>query len=289
VIPAIALNDGTVIPQVGFGTLNVQPDRRPTPSNIAKTAEIVAQALEVGYRHLDTAQMYGTEQGVGEAIVVSGIPREELYVTSKLGNGNHLPDDVRRSFDETLANLRLDYLDLFLIHWPLPTLYNGDYVSTWKAMTALVADGRLRSAGVSSFQPEHLDRIVSETGVLPVVNQIEVHPYFRNDAARAASRRHNIAVEAFAPVGHGQGLLDDEMLRGLAARHGRTTAQTVLRWHVQHGHIVFPKSMRRERMQENLAVFDFELSASDVAVIDALDEGESGRIGPNPDTYDWIP
>ena len=178
-----------MIPQLGFGTLNVQPDRRPTPSNIAKTAEVVGQALEVGYRHIDTAQMYGTEQGVGEAIAASGIPREELYVTSKLGNGNHRPDDVRRSFGETLDNLHLDYLDLFLIHWPLPTRYDGDYVSTWRAMTELVADGRLRSAGVSSFQPDHLDRIISETGIAPVVNQIEVHRRPSRDSHSAPAHR----------------------------------------------------------------------------------------------------
>ena len=204
-IPRITLNDGTTIPQLGFGTLNVQPDRRPTPANIDMTAAIVGMALELGYRHLDTAQSYGTEQGVGKAIAESGIPREELYVTSKLSNGNHRPDDVRRSFDETLEKLGLDQLDLFLMHWPVPTLYDGDYVSTWKAMTELVEGGRLRTAGVSNFQPAHLDRIVAATGVVPAVNQIEVHPYFTNDAARAASIRHGAAVEAHSPPGHGQG------------------------------------------------------------------------------------
>jgi 2,5-diketo-D-gluconate reductase A len=255
---------------------------------MAETAEIVGIALDVGYRHIDTAQQYGNESGVGEAIAASALPREELRVTSKLGNRNHRPDDVHRSFEETLDKLGLDYLDLFLIHWPLPTLYNGDYVSTWKAMTELVADGRLRSAGVSNFQPEHLDRIISETSVVPVVNQIEIHPYFRNEAACAASRRHGIAVEAWSPLAQGQ-LFGDETVGRIATDHGKTVAQIVLRWHVQHGHIVIPKSMHRPRMEENLAVFDFELADDSVRAIDALDKNDGGRIGPNPDTFDWMP
>jgi 2,5-diketo-D-gluconate reductase A len=287
-IPRITLNNGVTIPQIGFGTLNVPPDRNPSPENTAKTAAFVGLALELGYRHIDTAQMYGNERGVGQGIAASGIPREQLYVTSKLGNGNHRPDDVRRSFDETLQKLDLDYLDLFLVHWPLPTLYEGDYVSTWKAMTDLLADGRVRSVGVSNFQPAHLEKIITETGVRPVVNQIEVHPGFNNDAARAASVRHGIAVEAWSPLGQGK-VLDDAVLGGLAARKGKTTAQVILRWHIQHGHIVFPKSMHRERMQENLDLFDFDLSPAEVASIDALDKGEAGRIGPNPDSFDWVP
>jgi 2,5-diketo-D-gluconate reductase A len=287
-IPRIALNDGTTIPQLGFGTLGVPSDRTPSRSNTAQTAEIVGLALAVGYRHIDTAQMYGNEQGVGEAIAASGIPREELYVTSKLGNGNHRPDDVRRSFDETLEKLGLEYLDLFLMHWPLPTLYDGDYVSTWKAMTELVAEGRLRTAGVSNFQPAHLDRIIAETGVVPAVNQIEVHPYFANSAARAASTRHGIAVEAWSPLGQGK-LLDDQVIGRIAAAREKSNAQVILRWHIQHGHIAIPKSMHRERMEENFKVFDFALSAEEVAAIDTLDKGEGGRIGPNPDTFDWIP
>jgi len=183
-----------------------------------------------------------------------------------------------------LEKLRLDYLDLFLIHWPLPTLYDGDFVSTWKAMAALVQDGRLRTAGVSNFQPDHLERIVSETGVTPAVNQIEVHPYFTNVAARAASAQRGIAVEAWSPIGQGV-VLDDREIGRLAAEHQKSPAQIALRWHVQHGHIIFPKSMRRERMQENLAIFDFELSAAEMATLDGLDRGERGRTGPNPDTF----
>lgn len=289
-MPTITLNNGTAIPQLGFGTLDVPPDRAPTPENTARTAEIVGLALELGVRHIDTAQMYGNERGVGEAIAASGIPREELWVTSKLGNANHRPDDVRRSFDETLARLRLDYLDLFLVHWPLPTLYDGDYVSTWKAMTELLADGRLRSAGVSSFQPDHLDRIIDKTGVVPAVNQIEVHPYFHNDVARTASRRHGIAIEAFSPLGHGKtNVLADPVVRRIADGHARSAAQVILRWHVQHGHIVFPKSMHRERIEENLAILDFQLTRDEMAAIDALDRGEAGRVGPHPDRFDWIP
>ena len=175
-IASITLNDGTTIPQLGFGTLNVPPDRTPSPENTATTAEVVGLALQAGYRLIDTAQMYGNERGVGQGIAASGLPRQELYVTSKLGNGNHRPADVRRSFDQTLDKLGLDYLDLFLMHWPLPTRYDGDYTSTWEAMTELLAGGRLRSAGVSNFQPAHLDRIVDQTGAVPAVNQIEVHP-----------------------------------------------------------------------------------------------------------------
>lgn len=286
-IPFITLNNGTTIPQIGFGTLHVQPDRTASPSNIATTAEIVGLALDVGYRHIDTAQSYGSERGVGAALAASGIPREEMYVTSKLGNGNHRPDDVRRSFDQTLVNLGLDYLDLFLIHWPLPTLYDGDYVSTWKAIVALIVEGQLRTAGVSNFQPAHLDRIIAETGVVPAVNQIGVHPYFANGSARAATTRHGSAVEAHSPLGHGR-LLDEPVIGRIAASREKSNAQVILRWHIQHGHIVIPKSAHRERMVENLNVFDFELSAEEVAEIDALDKGEAGRMGPNPDTYDTI-
>ena len=282
--PRITLNDGTTIPQIGFGTLNVPPDRQPSRENTEKTAQIVGLALELGYRHIDTAQSYGNERGVGEAIAASGIARDELYITSKLGNGNHRPDDVRRSFDETMEKLGLDQLDLFLIHWPLPTLYDGDFVSTWKAMVQLVADGRLRTAGVSNFQPDHLARIVAETGVVPAVNQIEVHPYFTNVAAREASHRHGVAVEAWSPIGQGV-LLNDPAIGRIAAAHKKTVAQVTLRWHIQHGHVIFPKSMHRERMQENLEIFDFSLSAEEMASLDGLDRGERGRTGPNPDTF----
>jgi len=287
-VPSIALNDGTRIPQLGYGTLAVQPDRETNEYNARVTAEVVGQALAAGYRHIDTAQAYGTELGVGRAIAASGIPREQIYVTSKLANANHAPDDLRRSFETTMENLGLEQLDLFLIHWPLPTLYGGDYVATWRAVTELVADGRLRSAGVSNFQPAHLDRIVEETGIVPAVNQFEIHPYFTNDAPREACRRLGIAVEAHSPLGHNGAPLGDEALARIAAGHGKTVAQVILRWHMQHGIIAIPKSGRRERMAENVDVFDFELSGEEIGVIDALDRDAGGRVGPDPDTYEGV-
>jgi 2,5-diketo-D-gluconate reductase A len=252
------------------------------------TSKTIGLALQAGYRHIDTAQAYGTEAGVGHAIATCGIPREQLYITSKLANANHGPDDVRRSFDETLENLGLEQLDLFLIHWPLPTLYGGDYVSTWKAVTEFVAEGRLRSAGVSNFQPAHLDRIIAETGEVPAVNQFELHPYFANTAAVAATTQHGIAVEAHSPLGHNGEPLSDETIGRIAAGHCKSTAQVILRWHMHHGHIAIPKSAHPRRMQDNISVFDFALSAEDIAAIDALDKGAGGRVGPNPDTYEGV-
>jgi 2,5-diketo-D-gluconate reductase A len=278
-VPTIVLNNQTTIPQLGFGVFQVPPP---------ETAEVTAQALEVGYRHIDTAEMYQNEEGVGRAIKASGIPRDELYVTSKLNNGFHEPDDARRAFDETLAKLGLDRVDLFLIHWPLPTRYGGDFVSTWRTLAEFVADGRATSIGVSNFQPDHLRRIVDETGVVPAVNQIEVHPYFGNEAARAASHEHGIAVEAWSPIAQGA-VLDDEVIGKIAAAHGKTPSQVTLRWHVERGDIVFPKSTHVERMRENFEIFDFSLTPEEVSAITALDRGEQGRRGPNPDTMDWIP
>jgi len=288
VTPVINLNDGTTIPQLGFGTLNVPENRSGSEQATEITAEAVRQAIAAGYRHVDTAQMYGNEAGVGRGVATAGVPRSDIHITSKLSNANHRPQDVRRSFDETLRKLGTDQLDLFLMHWPLPMLYDGDYPSTWQAITGLKADGRLRSAGVSNFQPDHLDRIIRETGTRPAVNQIEVHPYFRNDAARHASQQHGIAVEAWSPLGQGT-VLKDEVIERIAAGHGKTTAQVILRWHVQRGDIIFPKSARPERMTENIRIFDFALADEDMAAIDALDRGEDGRIGPNPDQFDWVP
>ena len=278
-VPTIALNDGTSIPQLGFGVFKVEP---------AETARVVLDALEVGYRHLDTAQMYGNERGVGDGLAKAGLPREDVYVTTKLNNGKHRPADVRASFDESLEKLGLDHVDLFLIHWPLPTRYDGDYVSTWEAMIELRDSGRATSVGVSNFQPDHLDRIIAETGVVPAVNQIEVHPFFTNEAARAADQRHGIATEAWSPIARG-GVVGDPTVEKLAADLGRTPAQVTLRWHLQRGDIVFPKSTRLERMRENFALFDFELDDTQLQAISDLDQGEAGRTGPNPDTMDWIP
>jgi 2,5-diketo-D-gluconate reductase A len=278
-IPRIELHDGTSIPQLGLGVFQVPPD---------ETARVVADALEAGYRHLDTAQMYGNEAGVGQAIAAAGLPRDELYVTTKLNNGFHRPDDARRAFDDSLARLGLDRVDLFLIHWPLPTLYDGDFVSTWRTLAELTADGRATSIGVSNFQPDHLDRIVDETGVVPVVNQVECHPFFRNDRVRSANQRHGVVTEAWAPIAKGA-VADDEAIVLIAKGVGRTPAQVVLRWHLQHGHVVFPKTTRPERMRENADLFDFELTDDQLAVIDGLDRGEEGRTGAHPDRFAWIP
>src|ERR1700753_1270461 len=287
-IPQITLNPGAALPQLGYGTLALQPDRESNDTNAKITEPIVTDALEAGYRHLDTAQAYGTELGVGRAIAASGIPREEIFITSKLANANHAPDDVKRSFEQTLTDLGVDQLDLFLIHWPLPTLYAGDYVSTWKTIAGFVDDGRLRSAGVSNFQPEHLDRIVAETGIVPAVNQFEIHPYFNNDAVRQACARHGIAVEAHSPLGHNRAPLSDPTIASIAAAHHKTVAQVILRWHIQHGIIAIPKSAKPDRMAEMHDIFDFELTTEEVAAIDALDQGEHGRGGPNPDTYEGV-
>ena len=278
-VPTITLHDQTTIPQLGFGVFQVPPDQ---------TAKTVLNALEVGYRHIDTAQMYANEAGVGEAIATSGIPRDDLYITTKLNNGFHRPDDARRSLDESLARLGVDQVDLFLIHWPLPTRYDGDYVTTWRTMAEFVEDGRARSVGVSNFEPAHLERIISETGVVPVLNQVEVHPFFGNEEVRAACARHDIAVEAWAPIARGK-VNDDDTITGIADRLGRTPAQVALRWHIQRGDIVFPKTVTPERMRENFDIFDFELSDDDMSTITALDRGEEGRGGPHPDTFDVIP
>lgn len=277
-IPSTKLNDGTTIPQLGFGTFMVPAE---------ETAATVGTALEVGYRHIDTAQGYHNEAEVGEAVANSSLARDEVYLTSKLHNRNHERDDVMRSFDETLEKLRVDTLDLFLIHWPLPTQYDGDFVSTWKAILELVEDGRLTSAGVSNFQPDHLERIIGETGVAPVVNQVEAHPYFRNDDARRASHEQAIAVEAWGPLGKGE-ILDNATIVDLASDLERAPSQVILRWHIQRGDIVFPKTMHRERMEENLAVFDFTLTEAQMSQIDELDRGPEGRMGPDPDTFDRV-
>ena len=278
-VPTIELNDGNRIPQLGFGVFQIPP---------ADTAEAVSVALDVGYRHIDTAEMYGNEQGVGDAIRAAGIGRDDVFVTSKLNNGFHEPDAARRAFDRTLEELGFDYVDLFLIHWPLPTLYGGDYVSTWRTMEEFKRDGRARSIGVSNFQVAHLERLAAECDVVPAVNQIELHPYFQNREVAAYGAEHGIATEAWAPLAQG-GVIDDADLAEIAARVGRTTAQVVLRWHIQRGWIVFPKSTTPSRIKENFELFDFELDADSVAAIDALDRGESGRNGPNPDAFDYVP
>ena len=277
-IPDVVLNDGRTIPQLGFGVFLIEP---------RDAVEAVSAALEVGYRHIDTAQGYGNEQEVGEAIRASGLYRGEVFVTSKLNNGLHRRDDARRAFDATLAALGFDYLDLFLIHWPLPTRYGGDFVSTWKTLEEFRRDGRARSIGVSNFQVAHLQRLAAETDTVPSVNQIEVHPWLPNDRVRAYGREHGIVTEAWSPLARG-GILPDPTVGAIAAGCSRTPSQVVLRWHIQRGDVVFPKTTSPARMRENLNVFDFELEPSDVAAIDALDRGEAGRIGPHPDTFDKV-
>ncbi|WP_419752475.1 aldo/keto reductase [Geodermatophilus sp. CPCC 206100] len=274
-VPTIRLNNGVEIPQLGFGVFQIPPDQ---------TAEATRTALEVGYRHIDTAQMYGNEKGVGAGIRDSGIPREEVFVTSKLNNNRQSRDDVLRSFDETLAQLGFDQLDLFLVHWPLASV--SDYVARWKAMEEIYASGRVRAIGVSNFQPHHLRNLFAGTEVRPAVNQIEAHPYLGNDEARTFNAQHEIATEAWAPIAKGR-VTGDPVITQIAERVGKTPAQVTLRWHVQRGDVVFPKSVTRSRVEENFDLFDFELDEAAMAAITGLDRGE--RTGPDPDTFAYIP
>jgi 2,5-diketo-D-gluconate reductase A len=278
-IPTIELNDGRAIPQLGFGVFQIPPP---------ETAQATGRALEVGYRHIDTAEMYKNERGVGEAMRASGLERSEVWITSKLNNGFHRPDDARAAIDRTLRELGTDHVDLFLIHWPLPTLYDGDYVSTWKTMEEFKADGRARSIGVSNFQVAHLERLAAESDVVPAVNQIELHPYLLNDAVRSYGDAHGIHTEAWSPIARGA-VLDDPVIVAIAAKHGKSTAQVTLRWHVQRGSIVFPKSTTPSRIQENFELFDFALDDDEIDQISSLDKGEDGRTGPNPDVFAYIP
>jgi 2,5-diketo-D-gluconate reductase A len=276
--PVITLNDGATIPQLGFGTYKIDP---------GQTADAVRTALEVGYRHIDTAQMYRNERGVGQAIRDTGIDRTDVFVTSKLNNGFHKPDDARRAFGDTLAALGFDYVDLFLIHWPVPTRYNGDFVSTWQTLEEFKNDGRARSIGLSNFQVPHLQRLARETDTTPAVNQVEVHPYFGNREVRNYGQDHGIVTEAWSPIARGK-VLDDPVVTRIAGAVGRTPAQVALRWHIQRGDVVFPKSVTPQRIAENFALFDFELNDDDIDAIAALDKGEEGRTGPNPDRFNNI-
>ncbi|MFF0742944.1 aldo/keto reductase [Streptomyces sp. NPDC004111] len=270
-VPDITLNNGVTIPQLGFGTYQIPPK---------DTRDTTLDAFEAGYRHIDTAQMYGNEKGVGQAVRDSGLDRSEVFVTSKLNNGAHGHDNALRAFDRSLEEMELDHLDLFLIHWPLPD--RGDFVETWQALEEIYRSGRAKSIGVSNFQPHHLRRLMEDSVVVPAVNQIEVHPYLTQDTVRAFGAEHDIATEAWSPIARGK-VLDDPALVRIAERVGRSTAQVTLRWHLQRGDIVFPKSVTPERIRDNIDLFGFELTESDMGDITALDRGE--RTGPDPDRF----
>lgn len=277
----VELNNHTFMPQVGFGTYKVNPEQ---------ASDAVYTAISYGYRHIDTAQLYFNEaevgQGIGKAIADGLVSREQLYVTTKLNNNNHAPADVERSFDESLAKLGCDYVDLFLVHWPMPNRADLDMVATWKAMTKLLEDGRLRSIGVSNFLPEHIERISQATGVMPVNNQIELHPQFMNRASADYCRQHGIAVTAWSPLARGR-VFDTPQVTTVAQQLGVTPAQAVLRWHIQLGNVVIPKSVTPARIAANLDIDGFELSSQQMELISSLDQGEAGRSGKHPD-YDWL-
>lgn len=267
--PSITLNDGRAIPQLGLGVWQASNEQ---------AATAVRTALQAGYRHVDTAAIYDNETGVGEGIASSGVKREEIFVTTKLWNDAQGGDSALKAFDQSLKRLKLDYVDLYLIHWPAPR--KDRYVESWKTLVKLQKDGRAKSIGVSNFTPEHLDRIIAETGVTPVLNQIELHPRFQQTALRDAHAKRGIATESWSPLGQGK-LLTDPVIGAIAAKHKRTPAQVIIRWHLDSGLIVIPKSVTPSRIQENADVFGFRLDADDMAKIAGLDAA-NGRIGPDP-------
>ncbi|WP_405775165.1 aldo/keto reductase [Streptomyces sp. NBC_00859] len=270
-VPFITLNNGARMPQLGFGVWQVADD---------EATKAVGSALEAGYRSIDTAAIYGNEEGTGKALAASGIAREELFVTTKLWNSEQGHDSTLRAFDTSLAKLGLDYVDLYLIHWPVPS--KDAYVDTYKAFEKIHADGRAKAIGVSNFLPEHLERLLGETSVVPALNQIELHPQLQQAESRAFHADHGIHTEAWSPLGQGKGLLEVPTIVAIARKHGRTAAQVVLRWHLQTGNVVIPKSVTPSRIKENIDVFGFELDADDLAAITALDEGK--RLGSDPAT-----
>ncbi|HEY2195608.1 MAG TPA: aldo/keto reductase [Actinomycetospora sp.] len=272
-VPDVRLNSGASIPQLGFGVFQIDPQ---------DTAKTVQTAFEVGYRHIDTAQMYGNEAEVGEAIANSGLPRDEVFVTTKCNNSNHGYDDSQRALDESLAKLGLEYVDLYLIHWPLPG--KDLYVETWKGFEQAAKDGKARSIGVSNFKTHHLDRLARETGTTPAVNQIELHPHLQQPEMREYHRQHGIATEAWSPIGQGKGVIDEDRIVAIAKGHDKTPAQVTLRWHIQLGNIIFPKSVTDHRIRENFDIFDFELTDEEMSAIGGLDQGK--RLGPDPDQFD---
>ncbi|MFG2193610.1 aldo/keto reductase [Streptomyces sp. NPDC048639] len=276
-VPQIPLNNGVHMPRIGFGVWQVPDD---------EAERAVGIALEAGYRSIDTAAAYENEEGTGRGIAASGLPREELFVTTKLWNSaseTWTRDSVLREFDASLARLGLDYLDLYLVHWPRPM--REDYLNILRAFDEINKSGRARAVGVSNFQPEHLRRVIDETGVVPAVNQIELHPYLQQAEVRAFHAEHDIATEAWSPLGQGKGLLEDPVIAALARKYDRTPAQIVLRWHLQIGNVAIPKSVTPARIRENIDVVGFELDADDIEAIAGLDTGK--RLGPDPDTFDW--
>ncbi|AWW36811.1 MULTISPECIES: aldo/keto reductase [Streptomyces] len=272
-VPPIILNNGVEMPQLGFGVWQVPDD---------EAEHAVATALEAGYRSIDTAAIYGNEEGTGKAVRASGLPREEVFVTTKLWNGDQGYDATLRAFDVSLGKLGLDYVDLYLIHWPMPS--KGKFVDTYKAFESLLADGRVRAIGVSNFLPEHLERLIDETSVIPAVNQIELHPHLQQHAVREFHAEQGIATEAWSPLGSGRGLLEVPAIVAIAQKHNRTPAQVVLRWHLQLGNVVIPKSVTPSRIKENIDVFDFTLDTEDLAAISALNEDR--RLGPDPAAFE---
>jgi 2,5-diketo-D-gluconate reductase A len=271
-VPNIRLNNGVEIPQFGLGVFQIEPDR---------TAEAVRMAFDAGYRHIDTAQGYGNEEGVGQAVRESGLAREDVFVTTKLNNSRHGYDEAIAALDESLQKLGLEYVDLYLIHWPRPQA--DQYVETWRAFEKIASDGKARSIGVSNFQLPHLERLAAESGTVPAVNQIELHPLLPQAQLRAYHRSHGIATESWSPIAKGGDLLRDPRIVSLAEKYGKSPAQIVLRWHVQLDSIVFPKSVTPSRIQENIEVFDFEIDPDDMATIAELDSGT--RLGPDPDRF----
>jgi len=270
-VPAVELNNGVRIPQFGFGVFQIPPE---------ETARTVRTALEAGYRHIDTAQMYRNEEGVGAGIAESGVAREDVFVTTKLANDAHGHDNAITALEGSLRRLGFEYVDLYLIHWPLP--HKDNYVRTWLGFEDILRAGKARAIGVSNFRPAHLDRLAEETSVVPAVNQIELHPALQQTELRAYHQEHGIATEAWSPLAQAE-VLDDPVLTDLAEKHGRTAAQVVLRWHIQLGTIVFPKSSSPERIKQNIDVFGFELDDEDMTAIGKLDAGR--RTGPDPDTF----
>ncbi|MCX5267749.1 aldo/keto reductase [Streptomyces sp. NBC_00199] len=261
------------MPQLGFGVWQVPDD---------EAEQAVTTALEAGYRSIDTAAIYGNEEGTGKALAASGVPRQDLFVTTKLWNSDQGHDATLRAFDASLEKLGLEYVDLYLIHWPRPA--RDRYVDTYKAFEKLLADGRVKAIGVSNFLPEHLERLIDETSVVPAVNQIELHPHLQQQESRAFHAERGIATEAWSPLGQGKGLLEVPAVVAIARKHDRSPAQVVLRWHLQLGNVVIPKSVTPSRIKENIDVFDFSLDTEDLAAISALNEDR--RIGPDPATFD---